>query len=325
MTRSKIGTILITVVALVALAVVIAAAWIGYHTPRPGHVLDEALSAGREAATFPAADEDYFADMDRDKNGVVALTPEEIKGRNTWLVWTAGDDRLWDTLGYTSFGGLDFLKVVSSHPSQKYSRSCDPARLASGACQNRWDYFGLVNEPCFDKPTAPDPKRWGLWLDTRKPGCGPDPFENATKYPGVQIGSRGRTLNGKPFDTGSYYGYGTGIVGLRLFPNPNFDERAAAHWDAEKYYTDPNYYNDKTLIRPYRVGMSCAFCHVGPNPIKPPADADEPKWENLSSNVGAQYFWWDRVFNWRGTDNEASVFFQALHVSRPGTLDTSLV
>jgi hypothetical protein len=45
----------------------------------------------------------------------------------------------------------------------------------------------------------------------------------------------------------------------------------------------------------------------------------------LSSNVGAQYFWWDRVFNWRGLKNENSVFYQALHVSRPGTLDTSLV
>ena len=52
-------------------------------------------------------------------------------------------------------------------------------------------------------------------------------------------------------------------------------------------------------MRPYRVGMSCAFCHVGPNPVKPPADPENPKWENLSSNVGAQYFWVDRIFNWK--------------------------
>src|SRR6185436_5974871 len=75
----------------------------------------------------------------------------------------------------------------------------------------------------------------------------------------------------------------------------------------------------------YRVGMTCGFCHVGPNPIRPPADPEAPKWENLSSNVGAQYFWWDRIFNWMGDANEASFFYQALHVSRPGTLDTSLV
>ena len=97
---------------------------------------------------------------------------------------------------------------------------------------------------------------------------------------------------------GSYYGYATGIVGLRLFPNPDFDEAAAKKWDPKRYYTDPTYYNRKDLVRPYRVGMSCGFCHVGPNPVNPPADPEHPKWENLSSNVGAQYFWIDRIFAW---------------------------
>ena len=124
---------------------------------------------------------------------------------------------------------------------------------------------------------------------------------------------------------GSYYGEPTGIVGLRLFPNPDFDEKARRRWDADRFYNDPTYYFDRNLVRPYRVAMTCAFCHVGPNPIKPPDDPENPKWENLSSNVGAQYFWWDRVFDWRGLKNEKSFFYQALHVSRPGTLDTSLV
>ena len=34
----------------------------------------------------------------------------------------------------------------------------------------------------------------------------------------------------------------SGIVGLRLFPNPDFDEKAAKRWDPERYYTDPTYY-----------------------------------------------------------------------------------
>ena len=54
--------------------------------PKPGQVLDEARAAGRDAASFPAAAEDYFHDMD----GGIALPPEEIKGRNTWNVWTGG-------------------------------------------------------------------------------------------------------------------------------------------------------------------------------------------------------------------------------------------
>jgi hypothetical protein len=144
--------------------------------------------------------------MDRTGRGPVVLTPDEVRGRNTWIVWSAGNDVMWDTLGDNSVGALDFLKVLSSHPSQKYSRTCDPARLADGTCQNRWEYFGLVNEPCFERASAPDPARMGLWLDRRKAGCAPDPFENAAKYPGVRIGARGTTVNGRPFEAGSYYG-----------------------------------------------------------------------------------------------------------------------
>ena len=61
--------------------------------------------------------------------------------------------------------------------------------------------------------------------------CAPDPFEDEVKYPGVKIGARGKTV-----PVGSYYGYATGIVGLRLFPNPNFDEEGEKTLDAEKYY-----------------------------------------------------------------------------------------
>jgi hypothetical protein len=296
--------------------------------PRAGHVKDEALLAGRDASSFPAADEDYFRDMDRTKDGIldlVKLAPEPlkekdpnilVKGRNSWIVWTAGNDRLWDTLIYKSAGALDFLKILSSHPELL---KIDPWFSRD----HRWEYLGLVNDPCFEKATGPDRDHWGLWLDKRKSGCTPDPFEDAQKYPGVKIGSRGTQVNGKDFPVGSFYGYETGILGLRLFPNPAFDDAAAKKWDPVRYYTDPSYYNDKTLIRPYRVGMSCGFCHVGPNPINPPADPENPKWENLSSNVGAQYFWIERIFYWEGEkDNFA---WQLFHTSRPGSLDTSFV
>lgn len=263
---------------------------------------DEAMRAGRTPESFPAADENYFHDMD----GGVPLNSDEIKGRNMWIVWTGGNDRMWDTLTKTSLGTLDFLKTISSRPGLRAQRS------------NRWEYLGLVNEPCYQQATGPEPDHFGLWLDVRDPSCEPEPFENEKKYPGVRIGARGKSV-----PTGSYYGYATGIVGLRLFPNPDFDEAAAKRWDAKRYYDDPSYYNDKKLVRPYRVGMSCGFCHVGPNPLKPPADPDRPGWENLSSNVGAQYFWIDRIFSWES--NPRSFPVQLFHTSRPGTLDTSLI
>jgi hypothetical protein len=291
-------------VVIAALVLVGAGVWLVRWMNRPqiGKIQDEALANGREAASFPAADEDYFHDMD----GGVPLTPSEIKGRNTWIVWSAGNDVLWDKLAVTSVGALDFLKVLSPNPSLKFSRD------------NRWEYFGLVNDPCFVKAAGPDPKHFGLWLDQRRPDCAPDPFENEQKYPGVRAGARGRSL-----PVGSYYGYQTGIVGLRLFPNPAFDESAARKWDAGRYYSDRTYYESKDLVKPYRVGMTCGFCHVGPNPVKPPADPDNPKWENLSSNVGAQYFWIDRIFDWEA--DQGNFVWQLFHTSRPGTLDTSLI
>lgn len=288
-----------------------------------GNVLDEPMCAGRTLESFPAADEDYFQDMDygvtKDPEAVAKLlepfvpgiTPAEaVKrvaiGRNNWIVWTAGNDRFWNELGYVSRGNLDFLKTLSSHPSLKFSR------------KNRWDYLGLVNEPCFEQATEPNPDRFGLWLDVRKKDCPPDPFENEQKYPGVKIGARGKNI-----PLGSYYGYATGIVGVRLFPNPDFDEKAQKRWDPERYYSDPSYYNDKNLVRPYRVGMSCGFCHVGPNPTNPPKDPENPEWANLNSNPGAQYFWIDRIFTWEA--DPTSFPYQLFHTSRPGALDTSLV
>ena len=82
-----------------------------------GSLLDEAQRVERDAATLPQADEDYFHDMD---NGI-ALTPEEIKGRNMWLVWTGGNDRFWNELIKDSFGSFDLLKTISSAPDLPFS------------------------------------------------------------------------------------------------------------------------------------------------------------------------------------------------------------
>ncbi|MFV8817349.1 c-type cytochrome [Haliea sp. E17] len=289
-----------------------------------GQFRDEAMCIGREAESLEGSAVDYFADMDygvskdpaelvrRLSPYVPGITEEKAVeafavGRNNWIVWTAGNDRLWDELSKASFGNLDFLKTISNYPGTRFSRD------------NRWQYFGLVNEPCYKKGAEPRQDRWGLYLDVRDENCGPDPFENEEKYPGVKIGARGEG----DLELGSYYGYGTGIVGLRLFPNPDFDAEAQKKWDPVKYYTDKDYYLSKDLVKPYRVGMSCGFCHVGPNPSNPPVDPENPTWANLNSNPGAQYFWIDRIFMWAA--DESNYVYQLFHTSRPGALDTSLV
>ncbi len=250
-------------------------------------VMDEPMQKGMSADKFKEAEEDYFHDMD----GGIGLSAGEIKGRNTWMVYSAGNDAFWDYMATRSFGTIDLLKVISSYPGSKYARD------------TRFKYTGMMNEPGFKKATQPDP--YGLWLDERTGN--PDPYENEEKYPGV---------NG-----GSFYGKGSGVVGLRIYPNPAFDKAAQAKWDAKRYFTDEQYYYDKKLVRPYRVGMACSFCHVGPHPLYPPVDVENPKWKNLSTNVGAQYLWIGRVF---GYDLKPDNFlWQLLNSSPPGALETS--
>jgi hypothetical protein len=320
----KLLLVIACVLALIAIGILI---WC-FTKPRPGHVLDEAARMNRSAESFPAADEDYFAEMDYGvtKNPelvrtrldpyVPHISAEEprlraVKGRNNWIVWTGGNDLFWNKLTQTTVGTIDLLKTISNGVTIGYGKE-----TFTYGRENRWKWLGVVNEPCY-RATMGRADRWGLRLDERV-GCGPDPFENETKYPGVKIGERGKSI-----PVGSFYGYGTGVIGLRLFPNPDFDEKAQKHWNADKYYNDERYYNDKNLVKPYRVGMSCAFCHVGPNPSIPPTDFEHPEWKNLNSNPGAQYFWVDRIFVWN--PQQKSFVYQLFHTSRPGALDTSFV
>jgi cytochrome c5 len=328
--RNWVKKILFVLLVLIVAGVVFSVWW--SNRPKPGHVKDEPNLAGYDFSKFHAANEDYFQDMDRTKDGKLDLVaiarqmkmPDDalIRGRNTWIVWTAGNDRFWNHLVNVSYGAIDLLKIVSSNPKLK---EFDVDKKGRFSRDHRWEYLGLVNDPCFEQAT--EPGKYGLWLDKRRADCQPDPFEDEKKYPGVKIGSRGTKVNGEDFPVGSMYGYETGIVGLRLFPNPDFDDAAAKDWAEHQknddYFNTPAYYNNKNLVRPYRVGMSCGFCHVGPNPINPPKDPDNPKWENLSSNVGAQYFWIERIFYWAGEKD--NFVWQLFHTSLPGTLDTSFV
>ena len=303
------------IIAAFALAALLAAC--SSNQSKPGANLDEALAAGRNADSFTAAADDYLHDMD----GGIPLSHAQIAGRNTWIIWTGGNDRFWDRLSTLAIGSIDLLETISSYPCEKR-----PWLKACFGRFNRWNYLGLINEPCFKAPAGPDPNRFGLWLDVRvhSKDCPPDPFENERKYPGVKTGARGTTFaDGKTLPVGSFYGYATGVVGLRLFPNPAFDAKAEKAWNAERYYADPKYFANKNLIKPYRVGMSCGFCHIGPSPIHPPADPNNPRWADLSSTVGAQYMWADRIFSWKQRDTD--FITQLFRTWQPGTLDTSLV
>ena len=117
----------------------------------------------------------------------------------------------------------------------------------------RFRRLGLINDP--DCVAADRPDQFGLMIDRMKDG----------------------TLTWDP-DT---FGYSSGIIGLQIFKNEKFDVQK---WSIKKYLKNP-----ASVEPPYKVGMSCVFCHIGFNPVQAPTNPAEPKWENLVSAIGNQY------------------------------------
>ena len=149
----------------------------------------------------------------------------------------------------------------------------------------RWQKIGVINDP--DTVPADKPDQYGLMLDRMKDG----------------------TLTWDP----EVFGYSSGVLGLQLFPNKKFD---ASKWSVKKYMDDPS-----SVEPPYLVGMACGVCHISFNPNKPPQDPSNPKWENLTSAIGNQYFREGMLF---GHDLPTNSFaFQYLFHQEPGTSETS--
>ncbi len=89
---------------------------------------DEAELAGLSPKDFPQITADIFQPMD----GGIALAPNEIGGRNTWNLWSGGNQHFWDHVARDSFGLMDLLKMLDN---RKYPRG------------ERFKTLGLVNEP----------------------------------------------------------------------------------------------------------------------------------------------------------------------------------
>ena len=102
----------------------------------------------------------------------------------------------------------------------------------------------------------------------------------------------------------------TGVMGFRKLPNPNFKAKL---WDAEKYARNP------LIEPPFRIGLSCASCHMGFDPLNPPADPANPGYENLSPLVGNQYL--DETFFYAKGVTEKDFEWHVLKSQARGTSD----
>src|SRR5258707_6409418 len=208
------------------------------NNPNPSLVDD---AGGRKPEDLPEIAEDVFKPMD----GGIELSPDEIKGRNTWNLWCAGTEQFWERMSRESYGLIDLLKTIDSRGRT-----------------TRFKQMALINEPGYNQADKPD--QYGLWI------------EEAVEAEPPAIDPK-------------VYGRSSGIMGFRIFENPDFKGEAVKNWDADRYYNDSNYAVDPQLIRPYRVGISCGSCHIAFHPCNPPDEPEDPKWLNLASAIGNEY------------------------------------
>jgi len=190
-------------------------------------------------------------------------TPQQRRGRDMWLFWTAGNQKFYRYLQVYAGNlpvpmSVDFYRLLDSR-----NRS------------TRFKDIGLINEPNFKPATKPD--EYGLWTDEWQR----DPLEY---YPNHYYTDE--------HDLKKYWGEPTGIVGLRKFKNPQFKKES---WNVKKYFENPG-----KIEPPYLVGITCGFCHVAFDPLNPPRDPENPRWENLAANIGNQYFDEGGLFFGRG-------------------------
>src|SRR5260370_38235833 len=107
---------------------------------RNHEVVDDAKAAGKTAADFPETASRAFDEMDAGQ----PLTDEQRKGRNTWLLWTAGDQVFWDGMAQHGFGLGDLLKAIDSRHHN-----------------TRFMDMGGTNQPALEK--AHQPGEINLW------------------------------------------------------------------------------------------------------------------------------------------------------------------
>lgn len=261
-------------------------------------------------------------------------SPSARAGREIWFFATAFNDRFF-TYSYPQRLGaaIDWFKIL--------------------AAKNKRDLFqgwGITPDPDCCTPGDPNCPARSLAETYGFQYCKGD--DELLKFVGKE-GYRDPACDFQdaPFDTTTphgakdqrqdpcdlRFGTSTGALGLRKFPNPRFD---AEKWrklngslDTWENYSkflsgDPgdgdsrtNRLFDGSIEPPFRIGLSCGSCHISYDPLKPPADASNPKWENIDGLVGNQYSRISQIL--ASGMSQHLLEWQIVARTRPGTVDTS--
>jgi hypothetical protein len=225
------------------------------------------------------------------------LTTAERRGRDLWFKATAGSER-WHTYG---------------RPQRLALTMAWNELLSSERRGSRFARFGVVSDADC-RAGGDDSYGWDLcpgdeggdgllahvgregWRD---PAC--DLNENDVETPG----------NKRESSCALRFGTSAGVVGLRKFPNPRFRSDRWPGWES----WDPR---DAAVEPPFLIGMSCAACHAGFDPVKPPVDPERPRWDNVRGLVGNPFLRIGPLLA-AGISREQPAA-QILALARPGTL-----
>lgn len=269
-----------------------------------------------------------------------SYTPEERAGREIWFFATAYNDRFFTYTYPQRLGAtIDWYEILGA--------------------ENKGDLFpawGAIVDPDCCMPGDPDCPAQSLDETYGFQWCPGD--DDLLSYVGregytdpacdfVDAPFDGSTPHGSQDQRQSAcdlrFGTSTGALGLRKFPNPRFDAAkwealngSAASWDGYRTMlldADPadaasensdarmNRLFDGSVEPPFRIGMACGACHIAFDPTNPPADPNNPEWENIDGLVGNQY---SRASNMLGNGlSKHRIEWQLIARSRPGVVDTS--
>jgi hypothetical protein len=300
-------------------------------------------SAAAPATEQPGAPVAASYDDDGFRLGEAGLTPSARAGREIWYKATAGNDRFHTYVFQQRVGVMiDWFRV-----------------LRSDERSDRFAAWGLINDPgCCAPGSANCPAKspeetygfdWCPGDETLLQFVGKPGYRDpACEFKDAPLDSTDvHAKNGDQRQSACdlKFGTSTGALGFRKFPNPKFDKAAWAKvngnlssWQgynakvADKSKSaDGSKSNEASATRlqdgsiepPFLIGTACGSCHIAFDPLNPPEDPANPKWENIKGLVGNQYTRISEIMVSGMPSN--TLEWQMFAHARPGTSDTSAI
>ncbi|MCB1938767.1 MAG: cytochrome c [Rhodocyclaceae bacterium] len=264
------------------------------------------------------------------------LNASECAGRLIWFKATAGNDRFHTYVFQQRVGVLiDWFRVLRTDERQDRFRAwggindpncCTPGSVNCPA-KSLDETFGLDWCP-GDAELLKYVGKEG-YVD---PACD---FRDAPLAEGDVHGPADQRQSACDLK----FGTSTGMLGIRKFPNPRFDldkwvklNGRAGSWEgyngkipAAGGSDEPakSRLLDGAVEPPFLIGTSCGSCHISFDPLNPPRDPANPKWENIKGLLGNQYTRISEIMVSGMSTN--TLEWQMFAHARPGTSDTSAI